>query len=110
MLMIVMHNRKKYLESLLSLMKKENVPDVTIIEKGTVGSRLLGEMAGLTSHKGRISPAYDKALVAVVRGEERAKHLLDLIENDTTLRFLNLKDKGFICTVPFGQIKSLELG
>jgi len=109
MLTIVMHNREKYLKSLLSLMKKENVTRATIVEKDAVGSHLVGEKAGLISYEGRISPAYDKALVAVVEGEEKAKHLLDLIENDPNLRLLNLKDKGFICTVPFQQIKSLEL-
>jgi fructose-specific phosphotransferase system IIA component len=109
MLIIVMHNNQAYLESLIQLVKKEDITDATIIHREGVGIRLLGEEVEFIFHKGELSPAYNKALLIVVKGEEKAKSILDLIEKDTSLRWLNLEDRGFICTVPFQQIKYLEL-
>jgi fructose-specific phosphotransferase system IIA component len=109
MLMIIMHNKKDYLEALVSLARRNNITDVTIIEKKDIGVRLIGQSASFLFHRGNLSSAYDKAFVAVVKDEQKARHLLDLIENDDDLNLLNLEDKGFICTVPFQQIKHLEL-
>lgn len=41
--------------------------------------------------------------------EERMKKFLEMIENDSQLKWANMEDRGFIFTVPFQQIKSLEL-
>lgn len=109
MLMIVMHNRGDYLKSLISLAIRNNITDVTIVERKDIGVRLIGQSASFMFHEGHLSSAYDKAFVAAIRDEKKARDLLDLIENDADLKLLNLEDKGFICTVPFQQIKHLEL-
>jgi fructose-specific phosphotransferase system IIA component len=109
MLMIVMHNNPEYLNSLIQLAKKEGIANATIIEGENIGSRLVGEDVSFIFHKGSISKAYDKAFIAVIKGEDKTKHFLEVIENDFTLRWLNVEDRGFICTVPFQQIKYLEL-
>ena len=109
MLMIIMHNRKDYLSSLLWLMNREDVIDATIVEKESIGSSLIGKSTSFIFHSGGISSEYDRALIAVVDGEEKAKYLLDLIENDTTLNLNNVQDRGFICTLPFQKIRDLEL-
>lgn len=109
MLIIVMHSNQDYLRELLSLMHRENITDVTIIKKEGIGSYLIGEGRSFLSRRGRFSNDYDRALVAVIKGEEKARHLLDLMENDDSLGSFNLEDKGFICTMPFQQIKNLEL-
>lgn len=53
--------------------------------------------------------AYDKAFVAVIRDEEKVKSLIELVETDLSLLFLNMEDKGFICAFPFHYIKNFEL-
>jgi len=109
MLMVVMHNRKDYLDALVLLAKKANITDARIVEKEDIGIRLIGESTSFIFRKGHLSSAYDKAFVAVIKDKEKTKQLLDLIENDTSLILLNLEDKGFICTLPFQEIKSLGL-
>jgi len=109
MLLIVMHNRKDYLESLILLAKKEGITETTIVEKRNIGIRIIGDSASFIFSKGNLLSTYDKAFVAVLKDEEKIKRLLDLIKNDPILNMLNLEDKGFICTVPFQQIKDLEL-
>lgn len=105
MLIIVMHNRQKYLEHLLLIAKKEGIPDATIIEKKGIGCFLIGTREDVIYHKGEFRSEYDRAFISVTKNKERAKHLLDLIENDALLKLLNVKDKGFICIVPFQQIR-----
>ena len=109
MLMIIMHNRRDYLESLLLIMKRENIHDATIIEKKGVGAALLGNKDSPIMHRGSYSREYDIALLAIIRDNEKAKHLLEIMDDDITLADLNFEDKGYLCTVPFQQIKSLEL-
>ena len=106
--MIVMHNSRSYLNSLLWFMNTESGTEATIIEKENIGVSLIGKSASFIFHGGGISRDYDKALIAVVNGEEEAKQLLDQIESDSRLG-LNNEDKAFICTVPFQQIRDLEL-
>ena len=109
MLVIVMHNKRDYLEALVKLMRREGVNDATVIEKKDIGVRLIGMHASIIFHKGNLLSAYDKAFVAVIRDEEKVKSLIDLIETDPALLFLNMEDKGFICTLPFHYIKNFEL-
>ncbi|MHC4258894.1 MAG: PTS sugar transporter subunit IIA [Planctomycetota bacterium] len=89
-------------------MNTESGTDATIIEKQNIGASLVGESTSFVFHSGGMLRDYDKALVAVVNGEEKAKQLLDLIESDSKLS-LNNEDKAFICTVPFQRIRDLEL-
>jgi PTS system nitrogen regulatory IIA component len=107
--LIVMHNRRDYMDSLISLLKKHNVTDATVIERKRVGRDLVGEWTNFVYHSGEISAEYNKALVAVVEGEEKTKRILALIENDPGLRWLNLEDRGFVCAVPFQKVSHLEL-
>lgn len=109
MLIIVMHNNRKYLETLSALMRKEKVDDLAIIEKEKIGTRLVGMQSSIIFHRGSLLNAYDKALVAVVKGEEKAKELMELMDSDTALIFQNMEDKGFICTVPFHYISDVKL-
>jgi fructose-specific phosphotransferase system IIA component len=109
MLMVVMHNNEHYLEALLSFLWKEGVVDATIVEKGDIGLSMIGGGGSYVFHKGVISSEYDRALVAVVRGEEKTRLLLHSIEKDPELDSLSWGDSGFICVVPFQQIKRLEL-
>lgn len=109
MLMIIMHNKRDYLESLLDIMKKENIDNATIIEKKGLGVALLGEKENPFFHRGSFSSEYDNALLAIIRDNETARHLAEVIDNDPTLKKLNFEEKGYLCTVPFKQIKSLEL-
>lgn len=108
MLLIIMHNRRDYLQALIQQATKQAVTETTIIEKDGIGSHLLGDSINYIFHKGDISSAYNKAFVAVLENEQ-AKHLLDSIENDDFLNLLNLGDKGFICSVPFQKIRNLVL-
>jgi len=109
MLLIVMHNRQDYLDSVVSLLKRENITNATIVERKGVGHDLIGEWTSFAFHRGEPSSHYDKALVAVIEGEESTRHILDLIETDPSLRWLNLEDKGFVCAVPFQKVRHLEL-
>jgi len=108
MLIIVMHNNKRYLETLSALMRREKVDDLAIIEKEKIGTRLIGMQASIIFHNGSLLNAYDKALVAVVKGEKKVKELMGLVESDPTLIFQNMEDQGFICTVPFSYISDIK--
>ncbi|MFX1558173.1 MAG: PTS sugar transporter subunit IIA [Promethearchaeota archaeon] len=109
MLVAVFHNNQKYLESLNELAKKLGIIDTTIFEKENIGTRIVGESLSLIFHKGEILPTYDKAFIAVTKGEKETKCFIDAIENDKDLNILNAENEGFICTVPFNYIKHLEL-
>jgi hypothetical protein len=108
MLMLVMHKRINYLESLITLANKEGLTDATIIQRKGIGAYIYGGGGSFVFHDARFSMEYDKAFVAVIKDRDKAKHLLDLIENDSTLRLLNLGDRAFVCIVPFERIKNLE--
>jgi len=109
MLIAVLHNNQKYLESLNELAIKLGITDTTILGQDTIGTRFVGESINLIYHKGEILPSYDKAFIAVVKGEKEMKRLLYAIENDKDLNLLNAENEGFICTLPFNYIKKLEL-
>jgi fructose-specific phosphotransferase system IIA component len=109
MLIIVMHNNQDYLDHLTQLAKKEDIRDIAIVKKEHIGTRLIGGDASFTLSRGKMLDAYGRAFVAVVNGEERTRHFLDVIERDHYLDIINIQDKGFVCTVPFYYIKHLEL-
>ena len=109
MLVIVMHNNKSYLEALKTLLRREGIFNSTVIEESNIGKHLMGDSENFISQTGTLRPSYDKALVTVVRGEEQLKFILNIIKEDASLMALNVKDKGFVCTVPFSQLKSVTL-
>lgn len=110
MLLIIMHNNEKYLKEICSIIKKEKIPDVKIIEKKGLGSSFSGESNYVFSlARGRLLPEYDKALISVVKDKDSLNHILNLIDQDPTIRLLNLDNKGFICTIPFEKITGLEI-
>ena len=109
MLVIVMHNNKNYLEALKTLLSKESILNSTIIEEKNIGNRLIGNNENFISQTGTLRAAYDKALITAVRGEDQVLQVQKMIEEDTSLALLNLEDKGFVCTVPFSQLRSLTL-
>ncbi len=109
MLLVVMHNRRDYLEAVVSLMKREDIVDVTIVESEGLGGSLIGPEASFFFGRGQLKKEYDKAVISVVRGEDKARCIVKLIDEDPGMRFLNLMDKGFLCSIPFSWVKGLEL-
>ena len=109
MLVIVMHNKKNYLEALKTLLRREGIFNSTVIEESNIGKRHIGDSENFISQTGTLLPAYDKALVTAVRGEEQLKFILNIIKEDASLTALNINDKGFVCTMPFSQLKSITL-
>jgi len=109
MLVIVMHNNRDYLEYLTQLARKEDIKDSTIVTSKGIGTRLIGGDTGFIFRRGKVIDAYDKAFVAVIKGEEKTRYFLDAIEKDDYLEQLNIDDKGFICAVPFHYIKHFKL-
>jgi fructose-specific phosphotransferase system IIA component len=109
MLIIVMHNNQDYLDHLANLARREGIRDITIVKKERIGTRLIGGDASFILSRGKMLDAYGKAFVAVVKGEERTKHFLDVIEQDRYLDIINIQDKGFVCAVPFHYITRLGL-
>ncbi|MGA1870777.1 MAG: PTS sugar transporter subunit IIA [bacterium] len=109
MLMIIMHQKREFLDALLTIMKKENINDATIIQQEGIGISLMGDRDGPIFHKGSYSSIYDQALVAIIRDNQTARHLYEIIEQNDTLSYYNFEETGYICAVPFNQIKSLGL-
>ena len=89
-----MHNRRGCLNTLDKLIVKEGATGSTIIEKENIGVRLTGESKSIMFHKGTLLGAYNKALAAVVKGEWKPKKLINVIEADPLLIFLNMKERG----------------
>jgi len=105
-----MHNNEKYLQEICSIIKKEKITDVEIIEKKGLGSSLSGDSSDLFSlARGQLLSEYDKALISVVKDKNRLNHILNLIDLDPAIKLLNLDSKGFICTVPFDRITGLQI-
>jgi len=110
MLLIIMHNNEKYLQEICSIIKKEKVAAVKIIEKKGLGSSFSGDSSlAFSLARGQILSEYDKALISVVKDKDSLNHILNLIDQDPTIKLLNLDDKGFICAIPFEKITALEI-
>jgi hypothetical protein len=107
MLIIVMHNNQDYLDHLTQLAQRQGIKDFTVIKKERIGVRLIGGDATFTFTRGRMLDAYEKAFVAVVSGEEKIRHFLGTIEQDSYLDMINVQDRGFVCAIPFQHIKDL---
>ena len=110
MLLIIMHNNEKYLQEIYSIIKKEKIADVKIIEKKGLGSSFSGDSSDLFSlARGQILSEYNKALISVIKDKDSLNHILNLIDQDPTIKLLNLDSKGFICTIPFEKITGLQI-
>jgi len=110
MLLIIMHNNEKYLQEIYSLIKKEKIADVEIIEKKGLGLSFSGDSVDLFSlARGQLLSEYDKALISVVKSKDTLNHILNLIDQDPTIKLLNLDSKGFICTIPFERVTGLQI-
>ena len=108
MLLIVMHNNRSYLESLVAIANGEGITDTTIVERKNIGSSLTGDSINFFFHKGGIVNEYNKALIAILK-EADAKRFLDIVEKEATSKLSSLNSNGFICVLPFKDIKSLGL-
>jgi tRNA(His) 5'-end guanylyltransferase len=106
MLIILMHNKREYLDAFARLAKRKGVKDGVIIEGKEVGMQLSGMQANIILHRGNVVKAYDKAFVGRICAGNAAE-IVDLIESDPALIYLNSEEEGFICTVPFDDIESL---
>lgn len=108
MLIIVMHDNKDYLNTLVSLAEKEGMVNTTVMRKNSIGANLVSGNMDFLFSRGSIADVYDRALVVAVKGENERQHFLDLIGQDRYLSMLNIKDRGFICTLPFNSIEHLR--
>jgi fructose-specific phosphotransferase system IIA component len=106
-----MHKNIDYLQTIVPLIRKEDIPDVTIVERNGLGSLLEGDSAdGISFQKGRLSNEYNKALIALIDDEKKIKEIMNQIENDMLSRWENLNDRAFVFTLPYAEVKHLEEG
>jgi len=109
MLLIVMHKNEDYLQSIIPVIKSENIPDVTMVERKGLGSLLEGDAANaLGFQTGHFLEKYDKALIALVDDETKTKRVMARIENDALPRWKNFNEKAFVCILPYVKVKHLE--
>ncbi len=108
MLVVVMHNNQEYLETLIQLAKVEGIKDTAIVDQNKIGMRLIGGTSNVTISKGSSLNAYNKAFVAMLKGEEKINNFLEMIDKSNELNMLNLDDKGFVCALPFKNIKDFQ--
>jgi len=104
-----MHNNQTYLEILMRLAKKEGILNANIISEKNIGSRLIGSSLNFIYSTGKILNTYNKAFVAATKGESETEQFLNLVNKNLLLEKLTINDKGFICTLPFHYIKSIEM-
>ena len=113
-LLVIMHNDEKYLQQVLSIMKKENIIDVAVIEKKNLGLGILGHPTYTTNlgWDGKLlspKPRYNRAVVSVVKDMDKVNHILKLINKDKTIQLLNSDPTGYVCTIPFDRIVELHM-
>jgi len=109
MFIIVMHNNQEYLSYLTHLAEENGITDTRVMNNAGMGVRLLGGDATLIFSRGKATEAYDKAFVARINGEEKARSFLETIKQDDYLDRINMNNKGFICTVPLQKIGDYSL-
>ncbi|MFH2137838.1 MAG: hypothetical protein ABII88_04965 [Candidatus Omnitrophota bacterium] len=105
MLIIIMHNNKEYLNSIMELAVSKKMKDAKIIEKKGMGSTLIGsDISFMISTRSNSMDSYNKAFITCVEGAVQAENFLKEIESDKYLNLFNLQDRGFICTLPLNSI------
>jgi len=109
MLLIVMHNNEEYLQTVMSMLRREGVIDTTVIKQRKIVASLMGEGYTMLSSVGTPREEYDKVLISVIPSGKKVQHILDMIESNPQISRLNLCDKGFISTIPFERIVDLAL-
>lgn len=103
MLVLILHNDSKYLQSLATLAKKKGINGVTVIKQEGIGTTIKGCSSDMIFHSGRIDSEYDKALVGVT-SQAKADDFLQGIKKEASSGLLPAEEEGFMCTVPFSQI------
>jgi hypothetical protein len=109
MLIIVMHNNKKYLEELKTLAKKGGIENFSIVEDESLGVLSRGATSDVIIFQSSMVNVYDKSFLAVVEDNKKGKRFLEMIEKDINLQSANRDQEGFICAVPFNHIKYLQM-
>ena len=109
MLLIIMHKKQAYLNSILSIMREEDVDAVTLAEHGVMGGLLCGNSWDSVSfNRGDMPSEYNSALVAFIKDKDKATKISNRIKNDPSLKWANLNSDAMVCTLPFNRIRFLE--
>ena len=109
MLLIIMQNNREYLNAVSVLAMEQGIKDVTIVKKNGVGSFFKNTGSDFILKRPDRIDNYERALVAVVDGEDKATKFLDTIEHDSHLNIMNLNDKSMICKLPFNYFEFLGI-
>ncbi|MCF7870226.1 MAG: hypothetical protein K9L69_02460 [Candidatus Omnitrophica bacterium] len=110
MLIIVMHNNKKYLEELKLLAKRARIGDFLLVKDERLGTLLKGATSDVIFSQSSMINVYNKSFLTIVENEEKAKQFLKIIDNDSDLQRNNQDQEGFVCVIPFDHIKYLQMG
>lgn len=106
MLLVIMHDDKTYLETALSIIYTEGVPNVSIFEKEGLAKSLRGiKKLPFSISTSGMANEFDYALIAAVPGEEKVDQLNESIQAE--LRFHPLNNEGLLFTLPYDSIERL---
>jgi fructose-specific phosphotransferase system IIA component len=106
MLLVIMHDDKRYLDKVLSIIYTEGISNVTIFEGEGLVKSLHGMREGLVSTKlPEMVKEFDYALIAVVPEEEKIEQLNECIQQ--SLRFHPSVEKGLLFTLPNDNVEKL---
>ena len=109
MLLIIMHKKQRYLEEVLSLIKKEGIPAAAVAGDRVIGAAVHGNLWDnvIFNHGGPVSE-YNKAVIALISDTGKARRIADTLKYDSSLKWSNLNSESFMCAVPFQGVKELE--
>jgi len=102
MLLIVMHNDEEYLQKVVEILEKENIAEVNIVRKAGLGSSIIGDNEISIYNYEQMQPEYDKAVIAIVR-EDKIQKIVKKINTSSETKVFNMRNKGFICLVPYSN-------
>jgi fructose-specific phosphotransferase system IIA component len=106
MLLVIMHNDKKYLDKVLSIIYTEGIPHVSIFEKEGIAKSLRGiKDLPFSIGNPEMVNEFDYALIAAVPGEEKIDQLNECIQAE--LRFQSSDNEGLLFTLPYDNIERL---
>lgn len=106
MLLVFMHNDRKYLDKILSMIYTMGVPDVVVFEKEGLAKSIHGSEILLLSMKPpELVDEFDHALIAVVPGEEKVDQLNERIHAE--LQSHPSDNGGLLFTLPYDNVERL---
>ena len=106
MLLVIMHNDKKYLDKVLSIIYTEGVPDVFIFEKEGLAKSIHGiESLFISMKLPEIVNEFDYALIAAVPGDKKVDQLNECILAE--MRSHPSVVNGFMFTLPYDSLERL---